>query len=186
MRPGPSGERDWRHFLTVSPYRPVRLPCGRDPGPFPAPRRVNSDLDGHILCLGGSHLSSAGLLVVVHLVAQRLFPVDGFGLGRDVKRREAKLILAGKLKTDPRPLQLPGEKQQSPKVLPDELPEDLLCPYCSGPLEIWGTSKTCRACDGTVLELDPGGLEGSGPQSYSSLVGPEAPRWDLDRRPVHM
>lgn len=42
--------------------------------------RLNSDLYGHILRLRRSHRPPARLLVVVHLVAHRLLPVDGFGL----------------------------------------------------------------------------------------------------------
>lgn len=66
------------------------LPPCRSPIPLSLPQHVNADLYGHILCLGGSHLSPGGLLVVVHLVAQRPFPVDGCGLGGDIKTREKR------------------------------------------------------------------------------------------------
>lgn len=62
--------------------------------PFSVPQYVNSDLYSHILCLGGSLLSPGGLLVVVHLVAQRLFPVEGFGLGRDIKTERNKVNIS--------------------------------------------------------------------------------------------
>lgn len=57
-------------------------------------QHVNSDLYSHILCLGGSHLSPGGLLVVVHLVAQRLFPVDGFGLGGILKQERNEVNIS--------------------------------------------------------------------------------------------
>lgn len=48
------------------------------------PKHANFDPDlySHILRLRGSNLSPGWLLVVVHLVAHGLLPVDGFGLGR--------------------------------------------------------------------------------------------------------
>lgn len=46
----------------------------------------DSDLYGHILRLCGSHLPPGWLLVVVHLVAHRLLPADGFGLQGNMKR----------------------------------------------------------------------------------------------------
>lgn len=78
-----------RHFLTLS----FTITCPSCIRGFSVPQCVNSDLYSHILRLGGSHLSPGGLLVVVHLVAQRLLPVDGFGLGGDIKteRKEVNI-----------------------------------------------------------------------------------------------
>lgn len=71
------------------------------------------DLYSHILRLRGSHLSPGRLLVVVHLVAYWLLPVDGFSLEGDIeKRRDLKLALTNKLKTSPASARVPpGEKE---------------------------------------------------------------------------
>lgn len=82
-----------RQILTVIFYHHV-CPSYIWDVPFSVPQYVNSDLYSHILCLGRSLLSPGGLLVVVHLVAQRLFPVEGFGLGRDIKTERSKVNIS--------------------------------------------------------------------------------------------
>lgn len=77
----------WLQFLMVIFYHYV---CPA----LSLPQHVNSDLYSHILCLSGSHLSPGGLLVVVHLVAQRLFPVDGFGLGGILKQERNEVNIS--------------------------------------------------------------------------------------------
>lgn len=59
------------------------------------PPHVNFDPDLHsyILRLRGSHLSPGRLLVVVHLVAHRLLPVDCFGLEGDIKRERSEVSI---------------------------------------------------------------------------------------------
>lgn len=72
------------------------------------------DLYSHILRLRGSHLSSGRLLVVVHLVAHWLLPVDGFGLEGDInrEREREKLALTIKLKDFPASALVPwGEEK---------------------------------------------------------------------------
>lgn len=62
------------------------------------PQHVNFDPDlySHILCLCGSHLPPGRLLVVVHLVAYWLLPVDGFGLEGIKTERDLKLVSTNK------------------------------------------------------------------------------------------
>ena len=60
--------------------------CPYPPQVVPLHVHFDPDLDSHILRLRGPHLSPARLLVVVHLVAHRLLPVDGLGLEGDSKR----------------------------------------------------------------------------------------------------
>lgn len=69
--------------------------------------KVDPDLYSRILRLRGSHLSPGRLLVVVHLVAHWLLPVDGFGLRGNIEgtmgvwgggKRDFKLALTNKLR----------------------------------------------------------------------------------------
>lgn len=53
-------------------------------------RHIDPDLHCHILCLCGSLLSPGQRLVVVHLVAHRLLPIDGFGLQRERREKRRK------------------------------------------------------------------------------------------------
>lgn len=77
-------------------------------------------------------------------------------LGGILKQRETRLIIAVKLKTNPHPLQLRGEKKHSREVFPDEILRDLVCPYCAGTPEIFETSRTSKSFEQIVLELDYG------------------------------
>lgn len=125
-------------------YSESKLWCVWDINPPPSPVirhcvTFDPDLYSHILRLRGSHLSPGRLLVVVHLVAHWLLPVDGFGLEGEIKRMGVKgggrrgeilkLVLTNKLyKLFLHPLQLPGEETKWNINLEDVAPPKDLIP----------------------------------------------------------